>query len=107
MADEIHVGDTGTIFKATISDASSHLDISGASTKLFYFSPPDIIPGGPYGVQVRTPTLSSTANYELYYTSVQSDLFIDGEWKLQAYVEFGSGKWHTDVQGFTVYPNLA
>jgi hypothetical protein len=42
----------------------------------------------------------------MQYTSVDGDLDQDGEWKLQGYIELGSGKWNSSIRSFNVDVNL-
>lgn len=102
-AEEIHVGDIGTKFLITLKDGSDIVDISATSTLQIIFHKPDST------LSTKSATLETDGtDGELYYTTSSSDdLDQEGYWKLQAYVEFNSGsKFHSDISGFRVYPNL-
>ena len=100
-ADEIHVGDIGTVFSVTVKDGTTVVDISNASTKQILLQDPD------------GTTQTKTAEYEtdgtdgvIKYTTVSGDLTLAGTWKIQAKVVITAGTWNTDVQEFKVYANL-
>lgn len=107
MAQEIHVGDIGTAFRATIKNSTVVLDIastSGLTGKSMLFKKPD------------GTTLSTTAAYYTngadgilqYITAASTDLSLAGQWWCQAYVVFGTtSAWHTDWHPFEVYSNIA
>lgn len=99
--DEIHVGDIGTRFEVTLKDGDTVLDISAASKMQIWFGRP------------TSNALKKDANFvtggtdgKLEYYSVADDLNEAGEWFIQAYVEFGSGKWHSDAIPFDVHENV-
>jgi hypothetical protein len=101
MIEEIHVGDIGTQFILTITDAGTIVDLSVASTKQAVFQKPD-----------RT-TLTKDALFvtdgkdgQLVYTSIADDLNLAGIWHVQARVVLSSGEWHSNVEMFEVYGNL-
>lgn len=106
--DEIHVGDIGTVFRALITDCGTPVDLASASSLLACFDPPG---NDPF---TRAMTFVSTINSGagdgsdgfIEYTSVTSDLFIEGEWEWQAQVIIAAGRFHTNVASFEVFPNL-
>lgn len=102
MAAEIHVGDVGTAFLATVKDQDSAVvDISTATTKQLIFKKP----GGT--VVARAATFVTTgADGQMQYVSVADDLDQPGNWQVEGYVVLPAGSWHTDVHRFTVKPNL-
>ncbi len=104
MAD-IHVGDTGTRFELPIvdmiNDVSVAVDISSATVKTIKFRGPDNV------------TVSKTAGFttdgtdgKIDYTSITNDIDQRGQWKIQAYIEMPSGKFHTSMSSFGVSGNL-
>ena len=99
---EIHVGDIGTKFEATVKDDGVVVDISAASTKQIIFKKPDgtVVP--------RNASLSGTGtDGKMYWTTTQAtDLDQAGLWQRQGVVALSGGSWHSDVQSFTVYENL-
>lgn len=100
MAAEIHVGDVGTVFEATVKDeASVIVDISSATVRRLKFRTPDGRLLTKDAVLVNTGT-----DGKMKYTSVAGDLDVAGLWRVQGYVEIGTGKWHTDVHEFDVHP---
>lgn len=101
-ADEIHVGDIGTIFILTIKDGASTIDVSAASTKTIKFLKPD-------GTAVsKTAAFTTTgADGKIQYTTIANDLTPAGAWKIQGYVVLSAGSWHTDMTEFVVHPNVS
>ena len=102
MSDEIHIGDVGTVFEATVFEGGVAIDISAATTKNFI---------------LRTPTgtiVTKTASFstngsdgKLKYTVVANDLSEIGTWVFEVYLEMPTGKWHSTKQTFQVYANLS
>lgn len=101
-ANEIHVGDIGTIFEVTIMDGASVINISSALSLEIIFVKPDKIK------VVNTAVLSSDGiDGKMRYTiSSISELDLKGNWKLQGKVKLPSGTWSTDIDKFKVYGNL-
>jgi hypothetical protein len=101
MADEIHVGDVGTLFVLTISDDGAVVDLSTATTKTVVFE----LPNGDT-LEKAAAFYTDGSDGILTYTSTSGDLSVAGLWHLQAHVVLYAGEWHSDVAEFTVYPNL-
>jgi hypothetical protein len=101
MADEIHVGDIGTLFTLTISDAGTAVDLSSATTKEIVLQKPD-------GTTAHKAAafVTSGADGKLKYTTVANDLDQAGAWLIQAHVVLSTGEWRSEVDGFEVYGNL-
>lgn len=109
MADcenDIHLGDIGTVFEATIKDCkdgvSSIVDVSGATTKEIIFKKPD-------GSKLTKTAVFKTdgADGIIQYVTVAGDLDQVGiGWKLQAYLILPSGSWRSSTYQFTVLENL-
>lgn len=98
---EIHVGDVGTLLEVTVTDDGAAVDISSATTKEFKFKKTD------------RSTLTKAATFvtngtdgKLQYTTAGGDLDMAGSWGLQVHVVLPSGEWHSDIQPFTVHPNV-
>ena len=100
-ADEIHVNDVGTLFKATIQDCPDSLDISSASTKQLKFKKPS----GELLTKAGTFFTDGTDGI-LTYTSVSGDIDECGRWELQAFLVLGSSSYHSDVAKFRVFRNM-
>ncbi len=101
MIGEIHVDDVGTLFSVTIKDENDTVVDVSSATVTFTFSKPD-------GTQFnRTASLvTDGTDGNVKYNTVANDLDTHGRWKLQAFVDFGSTEWYSDIYKFTVYPNL-
>jgi hypothetical protein len=99
--DGIHLGDVGTLFKLTIKEGGTAVNISGAVTKTITFRKPD------------KTTVSKTALFFtdgadgiLTYTSIANDLDQSGEWAAQAVIDLGTWSGKSEIKEFRVYPNL-
>lgn len=102
MATEIHKNDVGTIFRVTMKDGDTAVDISTATTKRLIFTKPD-------GVKVNKNTSFYTDGVDgimQYTTTASGDLDVCGNWRIQGYVALPSGSWHTDIVSFKVHDNL-
>ena len=97
-----HVGDTVRI-EIWIRDLDNMpLPINTATVKQFHIKPPT------GATMVKTATFITTgADGGLYYECLNTDLSVDGEWKVQAYIEIPVAKqYHADIFGFTVLANV-
>ena len=102
-AGEIHKGDYGTVFKATILDSNAVVvDVSAATLLQFTFYRAD------RSKLIVTPVFTNTGTDGLIqYTSVSGDVNSAGQWKLQGYVETDANHhYYSDIQSFKVYENL-
>lgn len=99
---EIHQNDIGTSFLVTIKDENSVVvDVSTAVTKNITFRKPD----GTLSVKTASFVTDGTDG-QIEYVTVAGDLDSHGKWSLQAFIDFGSTEWYTDIAKFTVYNNL-
>lgn len=102
MSAEIHVGDVGTVFQATIKDeAGAVVDVSTASTLELVFNKPDETPVVKTAVHV-----SDGVDGQIKYISIAADIDQAGSWRVQGYAEIGTAVFHSDVHVFKVHPNL-
>ena len=100
-ADEIHQGDIGTTFRATIQQDASVIDISGASTLQMIFEKPS------GSTMTKTATLySDGTDGKMQYATVSGDLDETGSWRVQAYIALDTWQGKTDMYTFEVHPNL-
>jgi hypothetical protein len=101
LPQEIHVDDVGSVFKVTIYDGATVVDLSGATSIVLTFKKPN-------KALVRKTATNFTDGKDgvVKYTTVAGDLDIAGNWKLQAEVLFTSGHWWSNIVEFPVYPNL-
>ena len=100
-ANEIHLNDIGTKFLVTITDGSSAVDVSSASTK-------QIIIQKPSGTKL-TPAAAfddDGTDGKISYTTVADDLDEAGSYKLQGKVVISDGTFYTDITSFKVHRNL-
>jgi hypothetical protein len=101
IVEEVHVGDIGTIFRATLHDNGVALDVSSASTLEFTFQKPN----GTTLTKTAVLTGDGTDGV-VEYTTVSGDIDLHGDWKIQAYVVLPSGNWRSSIVEFKVYENL-
>jgi|TARA_R110002020_G_scaffold5117_2_gene21682 hypothetical protein len=100
-ANEIHENDVGTKFLVTVTDGSSAVNISSASTK-------QLIIKKPSGTKLTKATSFSTdgTDGKMYYNIGADDLDEAGTYKLQGKVIISDGTFFTDIQTFKVFRNL-
>ena len=103
---DIHLGDIGTVFEATIKDCvngvSSFVDLTGATFKEIIFKKPD-------GTKLTKAATFKTDGTDgiIQYTTIAGDLDqAGGSWKLQANLVLPSGSWRSSTYQFTVLDNL-
>jgi hypothetical protein len=104
MPAQVHIGDVGTVFEATILDQDNDpVDLSASTVRQLFFRKPNgiIVP------KVAVLSGSGTDGKIRWVTTVTSDLDVTGLWEWQGYVEVGGGAWHSDVLSFRVHRNLA
>jgi len=102
MSAQVHVGDIGTVFQATVKDQDGAVvDISTASVKTLFFRKPNGTVLAKAAVFVATGT-----DGQMKYVSIAGDLDQSGNWSLQGYVVIGAGQWHTDTATFFVKANV-
>ena len=99
----VHVGDFGTILEVTVKDqADVIVDLSGTTLKTI-----DVIdPDGNRATKTAAFKTDGTDGI-LKYTTVANDIDESGEWRLQAFVRFGSGEWYSTQSSFNVEPSGA
>ena len=101
-AGEVHQLDIGTIFEVTFKNSSDAVvNISTATVKQIIFTDPNSV------AHEQTAAFTTDgADGKIRYTTILNDLDVVGNWKLQGYIEMPTGKWHSDISKFTVYPNI-
>lgn len=102
MSAEIHLGDVGTVFTATILDENgAAVDVSSASELTLVYNKPD-------GTAIeRTAVLvNDGTDGMISYTTIALDIDQVGTWRVQGYVAIGTSEFYSDVHVFRVYPNL-
>ncbi len=102
MTQEIHVGDVGTAFMVTVMDGTSVVDLSTATAIKIIFRKQDSTT-----LERDAELVTDGADGQMRYVTVAGDLDMAGNWSLQGYVESAAGQWHSTVQDFKVYANLA
>jgi hypothetical protein len=99
---QICVGDKNVDFVITITEDCVAIDISGATSKLIYFTKPS--------GEVLTKTSSFVTDGTdglIHYQTIDGDLDESGVWKIQARIELpGGGSHGTPIKTFKVYCNL-
>jgi hypothetical protein len=100
-ANEIHVGDIGTVLRVTVKDGTAVVNISSATSKIIILEDPD----GNNSEKVASFTTDGTDG-KIQCTTITGDLDQRGNWSIQAKVVMPSGTWYSDVSVFQVYENL-
>lgn len=102
MSVSIQAGNKGTVFRATIYDGDTAVDVSGVDWIGFVFGKPD-------GSVFTTTALfvgDGTDGQVSYTTDTTTTLDQSGLWKLQAIAEWPSSVFRTGVFEFKVLPNI-
>lgn len=102
MLSEIHVGDVGTIFRVTIKDGDSVVDVSNVDSKTIYLQKPD----GSNLTKVASYYTNGTDGI-IQYVSQTGDLDQAGTWQIQAKIDFGTDIFNTNIEKFKVLRNLS
>lgn len=101
LIDKVFVGDIGTGFRGTFKEDSVAVDISAATTKTISFEKPNgetIVRAGSF--------FTDGTDGILEYVTVDGDLDIGGDWRLQGRVIFGGWNGRSDIVKFKVFDNL-
>lgn len=99
---EVHIGDIGTSFLATIKNENDVVeDISSASSLVMKFVKPD-----GEELTVNATFYTDGTDGKMVYQSVSGDLDQTGLWQMQGTVVIDSGTFHTSIHKFDVVENL-
>ena len=100
-ANEIHINDVGTQFLVTVTDGTSAVDISSATTKQLIFKKPS-------GTKLTKTAsfITDGTDGKIKYNVAADDLDEAGSYKLQGKVIISDGTFYTDIHTFKVYRNL-
>lgn len=95
---KIQVNDAGAQFRLTIKTGEETANVSGVLTKTLTFNKPD---GSTLSRDARFYTDGSDGI--IAYTTVAGDLDAEGEWTVQAFVDFGESPFESEIHSFTVH----
>ena len=100
-ANEIHMNDVGTKFLVTVTDGTTAVDISSATTKQLIFQKPS-------GTKLTKATAftSDGTDRKMQYSIASDDFDEAGSYKLQGKVVISDGTFYTDIHTFKVHRNL-
>lgn len=101
--DEIHVGDVGTTFQATIKDSGTALNISSYTTKQFFLKQPT---GSITTITALFMSGSGTSGV-MGFTSTSAHFDQTGKYNLQAYLSDGTTTFRSDIYEFIVHKNIS
>jgi hypothetical protein len=102
MAGQLRKDDVGSVLRLSVKENALPFDASAATVKTLKLSPPN------GNVIERAASFETTgADGVLIYTTIAGDLDQAGPWTGQLYLEFPTGKWHTDPFNFVVGENLS
>jgi hypothetical protein len=102
MSDEVHVGDIGTIFRITVMDGDTPLDISTQTEmKIFLRRPDDTV--------LNNDAVHTTdgTDGKMEYVGVSGDVDQQGKWVIQGKIIIPEGTFYTDRAAFVVEESLA
>ena len=101
-SNEIHKNDIGTVFKVTIKDGSSAVDISTSTTKQLIFKKPS-----GQKLEANASYYTDGSDGIITYTTVDGDLNEEGMWKIQGKIILSGGNtFNTDLTSFKIHRNL-
>jgi len=100
-ANEVHIGDIGTLFKINVKDGASIVILTGTASRQIIFKRPD-------GTTVTaTPNLFTDGTDGILTHVIATGTFNqEGTFKFQIQYSNAAGMWHSDLVPFDVYPNL-
>lgn len=101
MSQQIHVNDTGTEFRITITDEDNVVDLSSATVLHIIFRKPDST-----SITVDANLYTDGTDGTIYYNVVDGDLDQSGIYKIQAYVEISGGSYYSSIGTFKAACNL-
>ena len=98
---EVHKSDIGTLFKVTVQDGTTAVDVSTATTKQLLFKKPD-------GTVLTKTAGFFTDGTEgiITYSSISGDLNLIGLWTIQAFIIISAKEFHSDIARFRVHRNV-
>ncbi|HXH05869.1 MAG TPA: hypothetical protein VNI83_04690 [Vicinamibacterales bacterium] len=98
---EVRLGDTGTKLRVALLDGETPVDLSALVVGKLKLRKPD----GTVIERVAT-VVPPPSSGVLEYTTIAGDLDQVGQWEIQAYIEVGTGQWHSTREIFVVSPRL-
>jgi hypothetical protein len=101
MASEIHVGDIGTQLIMTVKDDGEIVDISPSVNLVVILKKPN---GETYSKSGQL--LTNGSDGKMYYTSINGDFNVPGNYKIQGIVTLPNGTFYTSISTFKVFCNL-
>ena len=111
MADEIHVGDVGTLLQLTVKETDENgveqiVDMSSFTSLIItiYLQKPS---SANKEVLTKSGIIVDGPNGKIGYITQSGDLTDKGTWKIQAHLGDAPSGWYTTVVDFSVLPNLA
>jgi hypothetical protein len=101
MAGQLRKDDVGSIIRVRVVENGLPFDASSALVKTYKLKRPS---GSVMTVPVSFE--SDGVNGTFVYVTVENDLSESGPWSGQVFMEFTTGKWHTDHFNFNVGENI-
>jgi hypothetical protein len=101
MSNQVHVNDIGTEFRIQIVDDETIVDLSTASILNILFRKPSGLL-----LTVGAELYTDGTDGIIYYNAVSGDLDEAGIYKIQGYVEIGSGAFYSSIGSFKVHCNV-
>lgn len=99
--EEVHIADIGTRIIITVKEGTTIVNLATASTKKIRIKRKD----GTV-IDVDADLYTDGVDGKLTYLTKSGDLAGKGEYKIQVYLVFPSGTWHSSIETFTVSENI-
>lgn len=103
MADtsDLHIGDTGTIIRITITENNTAVDLSGATVKQIVFQDKTRVT-----VTRDADFVTDGTDGQIQVLSEEDDFQQSGELKIQVYLELSNWQGHSSIDTLSVGKNL-
>lgn len=100
-ANEIHVGDIGTIFKINVKDGAAVVSLTGTTSQQIVFRRPDLTT-----LTDNVSYFTDGADGIVTYIIATGTFNQAGTYQFQIVYANNAGTWHSDLVSFDVYPNI-
>jgi hypothetical protein len=99
-ANEIHVGDVGTVITTTVKDGTTVVNVSAATVTFCFKKPTGVV------VEKAATFVTDGSDGQVQYTTESGFLDTAGTWQMQLRIVDGTDTWKTDIIHFKVYKNV-
>lgn len=103
MADQIHVGDFGTVYELTIKENAAAVDVSSFTTLEIFWLKPD---GTTLVTNTAVFSTDGTNGKIKYVTTTNAEINQAGTWKMQGHISKAGEEHRSSIVTFPVINNL-